>query len=121
MGTFAQIVGDTLPETCGEDSFGFLPLLTGEARTVDRPPLVMHSIIGKFAVRRGDWKLLDCRGSGGWSLAENRVPEAAPVGQLYNLRDDIGEQTNLYSVRPEIVSELRAELSTIRESGRSAP
>lgn len=121
LGTFAQIVGDTLPETCGEDSFGFLPLLTGEARTVDRPPVVMHSINGKFAVRRGDWKFLDCRGSGGWSLAENRVPDGAPAGQLYNLRDDIGEQVNLFQARPEIVSELRAVLGTIRESGRSAP
>jgi len=121
LGTFAQIVGETLPEMSGEDSFGFLPLLTGEAGTVDRPPVVMHSITGKFALRRGDWKFIDCRGSGGWSLPENRVPDDAPAGQLYNLREDVGEQTNLFLAQPEMVSELRAVLSAIRDSGRSAP
>ncbi|GAB4128953.1 MAG: arylsulfatase [Thermogutta sp.] len=119
LGTFAQIVGDTLPETCGEDSFGFLPLLAGKADTVNRPPVVMHSINGKFAVRQGDWKFIDCRGSGGWSLPENRVPDNAPAGQLYNLREDVGEKDNLFLTQPDTVSRLRTVLNTIRESGRS--
>lgn len=119
--TFAQIVGDALPETCGEDSFGLLPLLTGETGVVHRPPVVMHSISGKFAVRQGDWKWIDCRGSGGWSLPENRVPDDAPASQLYNLRDDAGERENLFRTRSDTVSRLKAVLNRIRESGRSVP
>lgn len=121
LATFAQIVGETLPETCGEDSFGLLPLLTGEADTVPRPPVVMHSISGKFAVRQGDWKFIECRGSGGWSLPENRVPDDAPADQLYNLREDVGERENLFRARPDTVSRLQAVLNRIRESGRSVP
>ena len=48
------------------------------------------------AVRKGDWKLLSS-GTG--------------VPQLFDLAQDIGETTDLALSRPEIVSELEAELS----------
>ncbi len=119
MATFAQIIAEPLPNSCAEDSIGFLPLLTGEAASVGRPPVVMHSIAGKFAVREGDWKFIDARGSGGWSLPENHVPPEAPPGQLYNLREDVGEKENHFLAKPEEVTRLRDILTTIRQSGRS--
>ena len=51
------------------------------------------------------------------------LPELAPdaPGQLYNLRTDPGETTNLYFKRPEIVKELKGLLEQSKQSGRSRP
>ena len=81
-----------------------------------------------LAIRRGPWKYLDHRGSGGNRYGRGRLrqfalPEKAPdaPAQLYNLDDDPGETTNLYFEHPEIVRELKAKLEEFKESGRSAP
>ena len=49
--------------------------------------------------------------------------DTAPTapGQLYNLKTDPGERTNLYLERPEIVKELKGLLDQSKTSGRSAP
>jgi hypothetical protein len=51
------------------------------------------------------------------------LPEKVPGarGQLYNLRTDPGETTNLYLEKPEIVEELKAKLEEFKKSGRSVP
>ncbi len=49
------------------------------------------------AVRRGDWKLIE------WQ-EENRT-------ELFNLAEDIGEQTDRATQEPERVAQLRAELA----------
>ena len=82
-----------------------------------------------LAIRRGDWKYLDHKGSGGNRyeshrlLNEYRLPDTAPdaPGQLYNLRADPGETNNLYFDHPKIVNELKSRLDEFKESGRSAP
>ncbi|WP_095414900.1 sulfatase family protein [Thermogutta terrifontis] len=119
LATFAELMGTSLPENAGEDSVSFLNLLTNPEASWERPPVVMHSVDGHFAIREGDWKLLLCRGSGGWSLPENKVPESAPPAQLYNLREDIGEKNNLFHHYPNIVARLSKLLENIRESGHS--
>jgi len=119
LATFAELVSMPLGDTAGEDSFSFLPLLENPNAPFQRAPVIMHSIAGFFAIRDGDWKLLECRGSGGWSLPENKVPKDAPPKQLYNLKDDIGEQKNLLQEYPDIVERLQERLEKIRNSERS--
>jgi len=113
LATAAEILGLKLPKTAAEDSISFLAVLRGQARTA-RKSLVMHSANGVFALRRGDWKLIEARGSGGWSPGE--VPESA---QLYNLRDDPGEQANHFSDQATIAKRLRDLLHETRSSGRT--
>lgn len=48
------------------------------------------------AIRRGDWKLIE------W-FEDNRA-------ELYNLKDDLGEQTDLAAKEPQLVQKLRDEL-----------
>ena len=84
-----------------------------------------------MAIRRGHWKYLDHKGSGGnnyarkgrWGMSQYVLAEKAPKapGQLYNLDKDPGETTNLYFEHPGIVEELKAKLEKFKESGRSAP
>ena len=129
MATCAAIAGAELPADSAEDSFSFLPALTGRSDGGPRRDYTIHQTISlALAIRRGPWKYLDHRGSGGnkydqGELKAFALPDTAPdaPGQLYNLETDPGETTNLYFQRPEIVRELRALLEASKASGRTAP
>ncbi|MBN1481616.1 hypothetical protein EH223_04565 [candidate division KSB1 bacterium] len=113
MSTVAAVVGEALPDTAAEDSYNILPVLEGRAGSTSvREAIVHHSVNGMFAIRQGDWKLIYCKGSGGWSLAEDDASQEAPW-QLYNLQDDISEQKNLYFTHPEVVKRLDNLFETI--------
>ncbi len=118
MATVASIVGEELPDNAGEDSYDILPAYTGSNETPIREATVHHSVSGIFAIRQGDWKLIHCKGSGGWSLNEEDAPQDAPW-QLYNLKDDVGEKVNVYDEHSEIVQKLHNLLQEYKTSGRS--
>ena len=130
--TCAAIVGAQLPDDAAEDSYDMLPVLRGmQGETPVRPYLLQQTISLAMSIRRGDWKYLDHRGSGGnnysrdgeWGMKQYALPDKDPdaPGQLYNLADDPGETNNLYSKHPEIVQALKALLEESKASGRSAP
>ncbi|WP_439183742.1 sulfatase family protein [Carboxylicivirga taeanensis] len=109
MATCAEIIAQPLPEAAC-DSYSFLGALTGQTSPqTQRTSIVHHSVNGTFAIRKGEWKLIDAKGSGGWSLPEDKCPEEPPQ-QLYNLQADPRETNNLYSEYPEIVKELNTLL-----------
>lgn len=121
--TCVEIVGTKLPDTAGEDSFSFLPVLTGSGKSA-RPSVVHHSISGAFAIREGAWKLALCHGSAGWSTP--REPEAVKQGlpdtQLYRIADgDLAEKKNVAAENAEVVSRLTKDLEKIVADGRSTP
>lgn len=118
LATFAEIVGESLSESAGPDSFSFLATLKGEAQE-ERAPLVLESAKRLMTVRKGDWKFIEGRGSGGFSERYAKAPVDGPPAQLYNLKDDPGESNNLFESNPEMVAELRAAMKEIIESGRS--
>jgi hypothetical protein len=64
-----------------------------------------------FAITSGSWKFIDGKGSGGWS--EKGRPED-PAGQLYNLKSDPSEKTNLFDQNPDIVHDLKNQLNEIK-------
>jgi arylsulfatase A len=122
LATFAEITGANVPDNAGEDSISLLKTLqTGGPSPRDH--LISHSINGSFAIRRGSWKLLLCGDSGGWSQPRPRSAQARdlPPRQLYNLDDDLGEQTNLAGQHAELVGELTALLEQLVANGRSTP
>ena len=129
LATCAAVTGTSLPRNAGEDSFSFLPALTGVDDGRPRRAFTLHQTIkSDLALRRGDWKYLDHRGSGGnryetGELVPFALPDTAPSapGQLYDLKSDPGERHNLYFERPEIVKELKTLLDQSKASGRSAP
>ena len=132
MATCAAITGAKIPEKAGEDSVNMLPALLSEDQGKPIRKYTLHQTISlALAIRRGPWKYLDHKGSGGnnytragrWGMKKYIVPEKAPQapGQLYNLNSDPGETKNLYYKNPEIVKELKEKLEQLKESGRSAP
>ena len=123
LATAAAIVGDTLASNAGVDSYNLLPaLLDGQMEQI-REATVHHSINGSFAIRKGKWKLINCPGSGGWSVPKPGSPEEAglPPIQLYDLESDAGETRNLVDEYPEITSELTQLLESYIQKGRSTP
>ncbi|MBN1908252.1 MAG: arylsulfatase, partial [Pirellulales bacterium] len=102
----------------GEDSVSFMPLLGGQDRDV-RTVAVNQSMQGMLSIRRGPWKLIFGRGSGGWT--KGATDKNLPPGQLYNLDDDLAETTNLYADRPEIVTQLNALMQRLIDTGRGTP
>jgi len=121
MATAAEIVGAEVPESAGEDSVSFLPALLGEDKSPIREGLVSQSINGSFAIRKGNWKLALCPGSGGWSHPRPREVDlnTMPELQLYDLSKDPGEQNNLYGTEKEKEQELRTLLESYIKKGRS--
>ncbi|MDI1312981.1 sulfatase-like hydrolase/transferase, partial [Prosthecobacter sp.] len=118
--TAAEIIGQPVPAGSCEDSVSFLPALKGQPIVSTRHGVIHHSISGHFAYRQGPWKLALAKGSGGWSSpTEKQMPAGSPKGQLYDMQHDIGETTNLFETKPEIVHQLLDLLKADIERGRS--
>ena len=119
LATVAGICDADLPGDAGEDSYDILPYMRGDQEDTIREATVHHSISGEFAIRKDEWKLVTCRGSGGWSLREADVPSDAPPMQLYDMASDPEEQNNLFCEKPEVAEELLGILDRYREGDRS--
>ena len=136
MATLADIIDFDLPNDAGEDSYSILPVFLGKSEEI-RKYMIQQSIeppgsnIVRLSIRKGPWKYLDHKGSGGnqyinnddyWSMPiEKNIPNdltGAP-GQLYNLNWDLGETKNLYFEYPKIRDELIKKLNEFKKSGRS--
>lgn len=116
MATCAAIIGAELPPDGGPDSVNILPLLQGKEEVV-RDTLVHHSGDGMFSLRRGDWKLIEALGSGGFSQPARIEPQPdGPSGQLYNLSEDLAEQNNRWIEEPQIVKDFSAALNGVIRS-----
>lgn len=122
--TFCAITGADLPKQQILDGQNLMPLLTGTEVFADRAiywhfPAYLQSYQRIDSqrdplfrsrpcsiIRHGDWKLHEYFEDGEL--------------ELYNLREDIGEQSNLADARPEITKRLHRELRAWRRE-TSAP
>ncbi|RMG68931.1 MAG: sulfatase, partial [Bacteroidetes bacterium] len=117
--TLAGLTGQAMPAGSAEDSYSFLPLLQGEALP-DRPPVVHHSVSGRFALRAGDWKYYPLPGSGGWTepVGPRRPVAGDPAeAQLYHLPSDPTESNNRLSAEPALADSLARLLAPYRALG----
>jgi len=92
------------------DGISLLPALRDPSARIERDTIFWHYPLEKKhflggrssgAIRQGEWKLIDFYDSG--------------ETELYNLADDISEQSNLAAVRPDVVTTLRAQLRKWQE------
>ena len=123
LATFSEIMGVSLPEGAGPDSFSFLPALVKQPAKAT--PLRTQCVMrpgrkSMMMIRSGPWKLISGLGSGGFSKPAVIKPKPGdPVAQLYNLKTDLAESNNLYTKHPEIVTRLQREMDAIVEAGSS--
>ena len=109
--TVMEILGSDAPDR-PVDGVSLLPLLNGQ-EGLEREALYWHyphyhgaGIGPSGAVRKGDYKLIE------WYDESIKGPESR--FELYDLKEDIGEQDNLAGERPDKTRELRRMLEAWR-------
>lgn len=107
LATIAEIVDTELPDTAGEDSQSFAPILTDPSATHQRLPLINHGANGRFAVTDGQWKLI--------------LPHRNLNAELYDLASDPSETTNRLADKPEIAKRLTNQITDTVRRGRTTP
>ncbi len=147
MATLAALTGQTLKSGEGPDSYNALPALVGAPDQNIRDYLIISPAQKQaLAIRKGDWMYISAQNSGGFpgtvigehelggaaahlltlqvnSDVENgKIKADAAPAQLYNLKADPYQKTNMYNQHPEVVQELKTlleEATTIKQSTRS--
>ena len=117
LATCAAIVEAELPNGMGPDSRNALPaLLDPDAEVDGREFAIHHSLWGMFGIRKGPWKMIPRRGSGGFTFPReiDVAKEGGPPGQLYHLEDDPSETRNVWKEHPDIVQELGELLKQVQ-------
>ena len=94
MPTICAAAGVELPRDREYDGKDMLPALRGEAAEPLHEALFWKGDDGQWAVRAGEWKLLN-----------NRQGEV----ELYNLDTDLGETQNLLAQHPDIAGRLQQQ------------
>ena len=116
--TLSEITGVEVAEDFCEDSFSFLPIMDNKESPQTRELTVHHSVQGKWALRRGKWKILLHAGSGGNDYPN--LKDDSPV-QIYDMEKDPFEQNNLYPEQKELIEEMRMLCLQLIAKGRSTP
>jgi arylsulfatase A len=119
--TLCEVAGLEVPQDRKIDGASFLPALSD--RPIEREtPLYWHfnraNTKFKVAMRSGDWKIVatltgpEWARGGGIELEHELNMKKAELDtfELYNLRQDIGETTDLSESEPEKLSELKTLL-----------
>ncbi len=113
--TVLDAVGIPVPERQIVDGESFLPVLN-ETGTMQRTAYFTwfpHLVPG-VSVRQGDWKLI--------RRFQPRPADYEGLYELFNLKDDIGETTNLAAKHPEKVAELDALIDRfVQDTGALYP
>jgi arylsulfatase A-like enzyme len=111
--TLAEVAGATLPADYPIDGASYLRLLTGETKSLDRDAVFWH-FPGYLGAGRGLWRTtpVGTVRSGDWKLIEFFEDGRR---ELYNLKDDIGEQHNVASRHPDKAQELHGKMVAWRK------
>lgn len=127
--TFASLSGATLGKNEAIDSYNLLPVFLGkEYRRPLREATVQNTQPGKYALRKGDWVLVDTSSGAVGREAEAYLNHFGlqaygknQPGLLFNLREDPRQSKNLYAHHPARVETMRALLKKYLGGKRCAP
>ena len=134
LATFASLTGDKITKEEKIDSIDVLPAL------VSNPdhPLVDKMVLAPFkanclTLRQGDWVYIGGQGGGGFpaknpgdcstalkitqevnsDIENGRFKSDAPKAQLYNLKTDPNQKSNVILSYPEVAGRMQSELKEI--------
>ena len=113
--TVAELTGATAPK--GIDGLSFAPTLlgrTGEQKTHDYLYWEFPSYGGQQAVRMGDWKAVRQK------MQQKNNPDPLRI-ELYNLKDDLGENTDVAANNSQIVAQAREIMRTAHVPSKLFP
>ena len=127
MATLAAATGYALPPDSAGDSHDLLPLFRAEAAAPIRTTHIHNTYANAWAIRHNDWLLIEAK-SGysstrdlNWETRHSYPKDDDLPVELYNLRQDLAQKSNLAAAEPARVAELSALAKKIRAQGHSAP
>jgi arylsulfatase A-like enzyme len=98
------------------DSFSLFDELTGATNDTLIRPIVHHSSQGHFAIRYGDWKMIEKRGSGGFTPpAFISPPPGVSEMRIFNIKNDPSEKNDLAKEYPNQLEIMKFMLDSIRQ------
>ncbi len=109
MSSLAKLLGS---DVRGEDSQDILSALTGKS-DMGRENLILEAT-SRTAFRKGDWVMIPPYNGPAINKHVNNELGNAKTFQLYNLKDDVGQQNNLAESEPEKLKEMLDEFVGIR-------
>ena len=118
--TVVGLAGGSVPAEPVIDGRDLAPLLFGKTKDSPREAHYYFAGYNVQAVRQGPWKL--AMAAQNESMGLELKDDAKKTPRLYNLDEEIGEQTDLAEKHPEIVAKLRALADRMMaEIGGNAP
>lgn len=106
--TFCKIAGSPIPQDRALDGASFLPIFDGKTITRKQPLYWQYDYAlgwAKVAMRDGDWKI----------LADADLKRF----ELYDVKRDVGEKTDLAQAQPQRLAAMAATLKTIHGQVKS--
>lgn len=129
LATFAKITGVKLEDRKQFDSENQLKALIGNPKKSIRKDLIISpNNPNHLVVRMGDWVYIPAQDEGGFNdsfagaaslpftgyknsdIKDGKILKDAPPAQLYNLKNDLAQTTNLYKEYPSKVKKMNALL-----------
>jgi len=120
--SLATIIGADLPKNLAHDSHDFSNVWLGNSYDAGiRKATVQNTREGSYAIRMGDWSLInDSTGyitkPPRWASAHFGYQPTDSQVELFNLKEDIGQKTNLAEQYPDKVKLMQNELSFVRSN-----
>jgi arylsulfatase A-like enzyme len=139
LATFMAITEQKMSDLDHSDSVNVLPTLVGDPTENIREELLLAPKSQRhLSLRKGKWMYIPAKGSGGFTgskpedhawggapavalvggvnsdIENGKIKEDAPPAQLYNIKEDPYETTNVYGQYPEIQKELNDILLSYR-------
>lgn len=144
VATMASMLDYTLEEEDAVDSFDISPAIFGSTKQKVRDfTLTAAFNLTHMAYRQGDWVYIDAQGGGGFGateygmhafggpaaasyynkensdMADGKFKDDAPASQLYNLKKDPYQTTNLVNSNPKKAEQMRQAYLKVRDAKSS--
>lgn len=122
IASVAAITGAALPKASegAEDSHDVSKAWLGSKYEGPlRPDVIVHSADGNFAIRKGGYKWIEGIPADDIKPAAKKAHASQFKPQLFDLKNDIAEQTELSAQHADVVKDLEALLSRYRDGGYS--
>ncbi|MCX7008029.1 MAG: sulfatase-like hydrolase/transferase, partial [Kiritimatiellaeota bacterium] len=137
MATLAEAAGAKLPDGASPDGASELAAFTDPARAPVKRTEASFLGTGGHALRQGDWLYIPKQGSAGMTVqvppgpqwggpdaqvglpnsdiaADGKIKSDAPKAQLYNLKEDLSQHTNVIAQHPDIAARMQARMDELK-------
>jgi arylsulfatase A-like enzyme len=113
LATFAAFTGNPLKNDPDLDSKNAIDVLLGK-NTTGRDHIIEQALNNTLSLIAGDWKYIEPSNGPRMNKEVNIELGNDPKPQLYNIKNDIGEEHNLARSNPEKLNELKSLLQNIK-------